>query len=146
MSITTKSVMLLFVLVVLNSCQTKNTNGDGTNGNFFNVISNPKDDLIGDFSTKEKGKAEIRVTKQGENYFVSVSRGSGWANPEQLIDVKDEDFAHLFGNNWKEYVEAGLNKSSFGIFKIKKGYQSKDHIFTTGYFMVFLGGGDIYKL
>lgn len=34
----------------------------------------------------------------------------------------------------------------FGIFRVKKGAVFQGHTFKTGYFMIFLGGGDVYRL
>lgn len=107
---------------------------------------NAKDDLVGDFTTKENGKAEIRITKSDGKYFVALAEGQNWSKPEQLDVVQDKDCVHLFGENWKDCVEAGFNKGMFGIFKVKKGSHSKDHTFTTDYFIMMLGGADVYKL
>ncbi len=144
-----KLFYILSLTIILCSCKgNSNTkNGDGTNGTLKAKIFNPKDDLVGEFTTKPNGKAELKITKNKGNYFAQIIERGNWSEPEQLENIKNSDFQELFGKNWKEYVEAGLYKDSFGIFKVKKGYKSKDHTFKTGYFMFFLiTSGDIYKL
>ncbi len=143
-----KLIYILLISTILNSCgQNKKTeNGNGTSGTLKTKIFNPKDDLVGEFAIEPNGKAELKVTKNSENYYVQINESGNWSEPEQLENVKDSNFQQLFGDNWNEFVEAGLNKDSFGIFKVKKGYKYQDHTFKTGYFMFFLMAGDIYKL
>ena len=143
-----KLIYILMLTAILNSCgqNSKKENGDGTSGKLKTKIFNPKDDLVGEFAIKPNGKAELKITKNNGNYFVQIIKRGKWSEPEELGNVKDSDFEKLFGNNWRDFVEAGLNKKSFGIFKVKKGYQHKDRTFKTGYFMFFLMAGDIYKL
>lgn len=140
-------------LIIFTSCNhsgnasDSDVKGDGTDGSILNIISNPKDDLVGEYAIKEGGQAEIKITKESENYFVSITEGKDkWRKPEQLEDVSDKDFTGLFGENWKSYVKAGLHKQMFGIFKVEKGYTYDKHTFESGYFMMFMGGGDVYKL
>lgn len=149
--ITTFILIISFSILVLIGCNqtTKqsevNKSSDATIDDIL-IVTNPKDDLIGDFAIKEGGRAEIKITKENGNYFVSIQQVGKWTKPEQLIDVKDKDFELLFGENWKSYVKAGIHKDAFGIFKVEKDYQFKNHIFKTGYFVMLLGGSDIYKL
>ena len=143
-----KLIYILVLTTILSSCgqNSKTENGDGTSGTLKTKIFNPKDDLVGEFAIRPNGKAELKVTRDNGNYYVQILERGSWSKPEQLENVKDSDFQELFGDNWKESVEAGLHKEAFGIFKVKKGYKSKDHTFKTGYFMFFLMAGDIYKL
>jgi hypothetical protein len=129
-----------------NNTSSSGTQGDGTNGSILSIISDPKDDLVGEYAFKEGGQAEIRITKENDSYFVSVGKNEKWERPEQLDNVSDKDFIDLFGQNWKSYVKAGLHKDIFGIFKVEKGYTYSNHTFKTGYFVMFIGGGDVYKL
>lgn len=146
-----KIVYLFFIAIVFGCNQPNNTSnsatqGDGTDGSILNVITDPKDDLVGEYAFKEGGRAEIRITKDNGSYFVSVGKNEKWERPEQLENVTDKDFIELFGQNWKSYVKAGLHKDMFGIFKVEKGFKNNNHTFTTGYFVMFIGGGDVYKL
>ncbi len=141
---------ILFILIILAflSCgqNSKTEKGNGTSGSLKSKIFNPKDDLIGDFAMKPNGKPELRITKENGSYFAQTFENEKWTKQKQLENVKDSDFQELFGKDWRNYVEAGLHKDIFGIFKIKKGYKTKDHTFETGYFMFFLIPADIYKL
>ena len=120
----------LFFTVFTSCNQSNNTSSSGTQGYAF----------------KEGGQAEIRITKENDSYFVSVGKNEKWERPERLDNVSDKDFIDLFGQNWKSYVKAGLHKDIFGIFKVEKGYTYSNHTFKTGYFVMFIGGGDVYKL
>jgi len=108
--------------------------------------SSPLDDLVGRFSTRKAGAPEILITKTDEGYFVSVWMSSGWSKPDKLRLVTEAEYKQFFGGEWKEAMEAGLNKGAFAIFKVKKGKTLQNHTFRTGYFVVFMGGGDVYKL
>lgn len=138
----------LLITCIISCKQSNNTtnSNDGTNNSILNIISDPKDDLIGEYALKEGGQAEIRITKENDSYFVSIGKNGKWERPEQLDNVSDKDFIDLFGQGWKSYVKAGLHKGMFGIFKVQKGYVYNNHTFKTGYFMMFAGGGDVYKL
>lgn len=111
-------------------------------------LSNPKDDLIGEFSSKEGGTGELRITKEEGKYFASMLNGGNWSAPYPLEDVKEDDYVKIFGDDWKSYVDAGMQGDGVGIFKVNKGHQYKNHTFHSGYYILIgvLGGADIYKL
>lgn len=105
--------------------------------------------LVGEYSTTEGGQAELRITHHGGEYLVSVREsGDKWSKPEKLVECSDKDYEELFGANWRELAVHGLRASDgpFGIFRVKKGAVNQGHTFKTGYFMYFLGGGDVYRL
>ena len=132
-----------FILVfTLFSCQNSTSNGA------LSIFSNPKDDLIGEFSLREGGIVGLKITKEDGKYFASMLNGGKWSALYQLDDVKEEDYVKIFGDDWKSYVSAGIQGDGVGIFKVKKGHQYKNHTFNSGYFILMsvLGGADIYKL
>jgi hypothetical protein len=140
-----KVCFLFYFALLLSACQPKHD--DGTNGNFFNFVSNPKDELVGDFALTDTGKAFIRVTKQKGNYLLSAYEHETWSPAEKMVNVKDTEFVQIFGNTWKENVEAGIHlEKGIAVFKVKKGFQFQDHTFKTGYTMAFIGRLDLYKL
>jgi hypothetical protein len=106
--------------------------------------------LVGEYSTKEGGQAEVRITRDGGEFLVSVRKGGDqWSKPEKLVECYDKDYQELFGANWRDLDVCGLRASDgpFGIFRVKKGVINQGHTFKTGYFMFFLfGGGDVYRL
>lgn len=152
-----KTKNLLFFLIafiyltIFSSCQSNNHSNkqklnNETNENLTIIKSNPQDDLVGEFTTEEGGKAILKITKKTDNYFVSFTDGGNQSPSGQLTNIKDKDLLQDFGGNWKEYVEAGLGSGTFGIFKIKKGYKSQDHTYKTGYFLMYFGSGDLFKI
>jgi hypothetical protein len=150
-----KLIYILVLTTILSSCgqNSKTNNGDGTSGTIKSKIFNPKDDLVGEFAIEQNGTAELKVTKQNGDYFIQLFEKGNWSNPEKLGNVNDSDFEELFGVNWRDNIEAGLNAEAFFIFKVKKGSKVKGlydkneyHTFSTGYFFYFLISGDIYKL
>ena len=150
-----KLTYILLITVVLNSCgqNKKAESGDGTSGTIKTKIFNPKDDLVGEFEIKQNEGAELKVTKNNGEYYIQLLKKGNWSSPEKLGNVNDSDFEKLFGTNWRDNIEAGLNADSFFIFKVKKGSKVKGlykkneyHTFKTGYFFYFLISGDIYKL
>jgi len=115
----------------------------------YSTFRSGPDVLVGEYAVAKNGRAEIKVTKVGTNYFVSMQTGGGWSRPEALVVCSDKDFAELFGSDWKSLDLVGLRAKDgpLGIFKAKKKSQARGQTFQTGYFMFFfLGGGDIYKL
>lgn len=106
--------------------------------------------LVGKYSAEEGGQAEVQVTRNGGDFFVSVREGRDrWSKPEKLVECSDKDYQKLFGANWGDLEVRGLRASDgpFGIFRVKKGVVNRGHTFKTGYFMFFLvGGGDVYRL
>lgn len=109
-------------------------------------LSNPKDDLVGEFSLKEGGIVGLKITKEDGKYFASMLNGGEWSALYQLDDVKEEYYVEIFGDDWKSYVDAGIQGDGVGIFKVNKGHEYKNHTFHSGYYIWVLGGADIYKL
>lgn len=142
----------IFILIgMLSSCQSGNTNNplDAIK----NIISDPKDDLIGFFAEKEGGKAMYKIYKENGKYFLFMEGSPGIkSETEELVDgieTAPNKLKQKFGDDWESYVEAALvmkAEHSFGFFKVKKGYEYKGHTFTTGYYAQFWGGGDAYKV
>lgn len=107
------------------------------------------DALLGEYALKPGGQAELKISKSGDQYVASVRRGgAGWSSPDNLVACSEADYAQLFGSGWKEVEPLGLRATNgpFGIFRVKKGATAQGHTFKTGYFMFFMGGGDVYKL
>lgn len=105
--------------------------------------------LVGEYATTEGGQAELRITRDGGESYASVREGGDqWSKPEKLVECSDKDYEELFGANWRDLDVRGLRASDgpFGIFRVKKGAVNQGHTFKTGYFMFFLGGGDVYRL
>ncbi len=129
-----KTITILLLLLCVNVyAQNLNTN-------------NLKDDLIGEFAIEPNGKAELKITKNNGNYYGQIMEGGNWSNPDKLNNTSIKDLEYLFGKNWKSFVEVGLSKDLFGVFKIKKGAKAQGRTFATGYFLSYLISGDIYKL
>lgn len=108
--------------------------------------SNLKDDLIGEFAIEPNGKAELKITKNNGIYYGQIMEGGNWSNPDVLNDTNSTDLEYLFGKDWRNFVEVGLSKDLFGVFKLKKGSKAQGRTFSTGYFLSYLISGDIYKL
>lgn len=82
------------------------------------------DSLVGEYAITEGGKAELRITRSGGNFYVSPRKqGDEWGKPEQLVECSDDDYQKIFGSNWRELDVSGLRvaKGPFGIFRVKKG-------------------------
>lgn len=106
------------------------------------------DALVGEYALKPEGPAEVKISRNGDQFVASVRQGSGWSRPESLVVCTEADYAQLFGPGWKQIEPVGLRATNgpFGIFRVKKGATAQGRTFKTGYFMFALGGGDVYKL
>lgn len=126
-------ILLMAVLALLPACTSGSTGS-----------------LVGEYSTTDGGQAELRITRDGGKFFVSVREASNqWSTPDSLTETSEKDYVELFGANWRELEVRGLRafNGPFGIFQVKKGSVNQGHTFKTGYFMFFiLGGDDVYRL
>ena len=106
------------------------------------------DALVGEYALKPEGRAEVKISRDGDQFVASVRQGSGWSRPESLVVCTEADYAQLFGPEWKQIEPFGLRATNgpFGIFRVKKGATAHGRTFETGYFLFALGGGDVYKL
>ena len=106
------------------------------------------DSLVGEYALEQGGRAEVKISKDGNRFVVSVRKGDGWSRPDTLVICVETDYAQLFGSGWRQIEPVGLRATNgpFGIFRVKKGTTAPGHTFKTGYFLFFVGGGDVYKL
>ena len=106
------------------------------------------DSLVGEYALQQGGRAEVKIARNGERFVASMREGGGWSRPATLVSCTETDYVQLFGSGWRQIEPVGLRATDgpFGIFKVKKGTTAQGHTFRTGYFLFFLGGGDVYKL
>ena len=105
--------------------------------------------LVGEYATEEGGRPEVRITKEQDQYLVSIWEDGDWSRPGVLRPSAETDYEELFGSTWEEIKPVGLQLQEGGLamFKVEPGSTAQRHTFTTGYFFFFLlGGTDVHKL
>ena len=115
----------------------------------FAACTNPAEsNLLGCFAFKENGKADLKITEKDGRNFLSVRKGKGWSEPEELHSGSSEEIQPLFGDA-SVRVKANLvaNKGPFGIFLVTPGevYGGKKAVTEYLAFVIF-GGGSVYKV
>ncbi len=111
-----------------------------TNGN--------KSKFEGCYALEDGGQAEIKITKDGEKYFVSLREKSEWSKPEGLHSGSTEELKPLFGDD-AERIKENLvaDKAQFGIFLVNPGEVYAGEKAKTEYLaFLILGGGSVYKV
>jgi hypothetical protein len=111
--------------------------------------SGSPDTLVGEYAIQAKGPPEVKVTKVGDKYLVSLRLGREWSQVKDVPPCDDKDYADFFGSDWKDIQPVGLCPTSgaFVIFKVKRGARVGGRTHQTGYFFVYMGGVvDIHRL
>jgi len=110
--------------------------------------SGSPDALVGEYAIQANGPPEIKVTKVGGKYLVSLRQDGDWSAAEEVPPCDDRHYADLFGSDWKGVQPVGLCATSgpFAIFKVTRGARARGRTFQTGYFMVLMGGLEIHRL
>lgn len=106
------------------------------------------DPLIGDFSEKKDGEAQLRITKKDSQHFLSEwsSEHRTWGQPVPLNSCGPKEYKFIFGDNWQQYDPVGVCKETLGFFYSRKT-KNVPKLTTTGYFVfVGLGGGQLFKV
>jgi len=109
----------------------------------------PSHDLVGDYSLRDGGPAELRIIRDASLVQVSAREGDGsWSPPDAVEPCEEAVYAGVFGADWATLNVHGLcsTRGSFGLFSLDKGATVDGHTFSTGYFMVFVGGVDVFPL
>ena len=106
-------------------------------------------DLVGEYSLRQDGPAELRIVRGDSGTQVSAREGDGsWSPSDEVAPCDEAVYAGVFGADWATLNVHGLcsTRGSFGLFRLDKGATVDGHTFETGYFMVFVGGVDVYPL
>lgn len=107
------------------------------------------DDLVGDYALRADGPPALRITRNESALQVSARESNDqWSPPDEVVPCEDGVYSAIFGENWQALNVRGLcsARGSFGLFTLDKGATVDGHTFKTGYFMVFVGGTDVYPL
>ena len=105
--------------------------------------------LVGSYASKENGNPEIKITKDGEKYFVSIYSDESWSKPQELHSGTKENLKELFGKD-ADRIKSSLittQNGSFGIFLVTPGEIYADIKAPTAYLVyIFMGSGPAWKV
>lgn len=98
----------------------------------------PEDALVGEFSSAENGKPEVRITKDGDAYFASILMEGQWSPPEPLTyQMTEKDMQMVFGSK-SDQVETILAADGFFIAKLPKGTDLGGGVVVPDKYLAFL--------
>lgn len=144
-SVKIRAVLVLAVSLFWMGCGTKKSEAPNPNETIAD-ISNPLDELVGEYATKPNGEVTIRITKTEDRYFYESLENGTWYPPKEVKEVDVALQKTMFGANSEEFVEFGLSKDLFGVFKVKRDKSFHGHTFKSEYMMMLLVPIDVYKL
>jgi len=72
--------------------------------------SSAPDVLVGEYALRENGPAEVKVSKEGGRYLLSLRDGRSWSTPGEMIPCEDKDYMALFGSDWKMIEPVGCGR------------------------------------
>ncbi len=112
--------------------------------------STPTDALVGEYSSKSGGSAELKIAKEGDKYLLMERKGDGWSEGVAMVACDDSFYSQIFGEKWKDAEPMALRVEGGSLFvaKVKQGASVGGRTFNTGYYMFLnmLMQGDVYKL
>jgi len=105
--------------------------------------------MAGCYAVERGKRAEIRLTKESGEYYVTVRKGNGWGkSKEGLRRATDQELKSLFGADASKIAESLVaQKGPFGVFRAKSGATIKGKDPSSDYLaFFFLGGGPVFKV
>ncbi|HEX7183227.1 MAG TPA: hypothetical protein VF756_15410 [Thermoanaerobaculia bacterium] len=106
------------------------------------VMGDPLKGLLGCYSTRKGGDAEIRVRKHQGKYLLSIA--ADWSDEVEGAEPTEEEVKELFKDQSSFYI-AGLYSGALGIFEVRPGMRVNNSVVEGSHVVVILfGAGEAY--
>lgn len=128
------SVAVITAALLLNGC--------GNSPSSLSAFGDPRNRLVGCYSTRPGGDAEIRVRKQEKEYLLSIA--ADWTDESVAAEPTPDEIKELFDDQAPQYV-SGVYSGMLGLFEVRPGMRINDDTVKGKHVVVIpFGAGEAY--
>ena len=144
----TNVLCLAFVAFLFLNCKNNSSSKPNDDSLSMNILADPADELLGEYTSEPNGKAEFRISKVNGTFIAEVWDINNWSETETIVVADEKNLNTLFGKTMVDHVEIGLisKENPFGIFKVDDDFRLAGDKPDSDYIVIYLFPLTAYKL